>query len=625
MLSDTEMVMNRIGQLSQPDANSDPAVLDAILNLDGVSSIAEAGRALANVPSHLLCQHGEPKQQLRIALAGTFVTSNLVPLLRVALLRAGIVPVFHETGYGQILNALVDPESELAEFQPDVTLCLMHAESFMPSMQRHDMKTMTECMRIRIDSIEECLHSFTERTQGIVLLHTVPVPRVEHDSIISYNDKSQFGRIWRDLNIALLRFAERYRHVYVLDLEILLTDSPAGQRDNRLFHFASMAWTLQVELSYALEVSKFCSAVTGLSRKCLVLDLDGCLWGGTLGDDGPSGIRIGGEYPGNCYTEVQLRAAELGSQGVLLALSSKNDPALVDEVITAHPDMLLRDSDLVAREVGWHPKDAGIRRIASVLNIRLENIVFADDSIFECNHVRRSMPEVTVIELTGDPSDYAAALTADGYFNTTNMTATDYVRGKLYKADIRRKELAKSADSIDAFLSSIDLRVRVTEADEYALPRLVQLSRRTRQFTMIRQPHTEAHTVGMAESRRYLLLAFEVSDCFADEGIVGGVWIERRERCWHIENFIMSCRVFARGIEYAVLQDVINRAVTAGVTSLSAVFEATDRNTPAAGFYESAGFTKHGEGAADVQYELSLRARRTVTPRWIRLTGDCDD
>ncbi len=66
--------------------------------------------------------------------------------------------------------------------------------------------------------------------------------------------------------------------------------------------------------------------------KVLVLDCDNTLWGGVLVDDGVGGLQCGDAFPGFAYRSFQTAASGSGSGGVLLALSSKNDP---DDVVDA--------------------------------------------------------------------------------------------------------------------------------------------------------------------------------------------------------------------------------------------------------------------------------------------------
>ena len=66
-------------------------------------------------------------------------------------------------------------------------------------------------------------------------------------------------------------------------------------------------------------------ALCGLTSKCAVLDLDGTLWGGIIGEDGLNGIRLGGDAEGEAYRISQISAwAEHGAE-FRCALSSKNN------------------------------------------------------------------------------------------------------------------------------------------------------------------------------------------------------------------------------------------------------------------------------------------------------------
>ena len=108
----------------------------------------------------------------------------------------------------------------------------------------------------------------------------------------------------------------------------------------------------------------------GLSRKCLVLDLDNTLWGGVIGDDGLSGIVLGqGSATGEAYLAVQQMALALRARGVVLAVCSKNEEANARAPFREHPDMLLREDHIAVFQANWTDKAANLRAIAKTLNI----------------------------------------------------------------------------------------------------------------------------------------------------------------------------------------------------------------------------------------------------------------
>jgi FkbH-like protein len=614
-----EALLSRLRRLAQPDATADPGLLADLAAQRDAPTLAEAGRLLAAVPAELL--GGKPRP-LRVAITASFTASGVAPLLRVALRCSGIAPVIHSSGFDQLMADLTDPGSALAEFAPDVTFCLLHDDWLLPAtIEPGDPGTLREALGARLAMVETAIAGFTERTGSAVVVHTVPLSPEHTRGVISLAGRAELGRIWREANATLLDLPSRHRQVHALDLEALLVHTPVTVRDDRLYRFASAAWSGAVEATFAQEAAALCRAMAGLARKVLVLDLDNTLWGGVVGDDGPGGIALGPLYPGNCYTAVQRYALALRKQGVVLALASKNDPAVVDGVLADHPDMVLRPADIAAKAVSWEPKPQTIAGLAETLNLGLDSFVFADDSAFETDLVASSLPAVTVLHLDGDPADHLGTLLHGNHFDVLATTASDAGRTELYRARAERTEFAGGFDSLPDYLAGLDIRVGVRPVDEYSLPRLLQLGVRTNQFTMTGRGHPEARTRRMAESADALVLVFDVTDRFGAEGIVGGLWISKHDDHWLIENMVMSCRVFSRGIEHTVLQHVIDLAIAAGASSLDGDFRATDRNGPAAACYPAAGFRPLPGSPGDelTRYRLDLSTRPRISPEWTRL------
>lgn len=606
----TADILARLRAVRRAGAPADPSLLDDLAALDGAAARADAGRLLARVAPEQIVPEGRALRRLTVALVGTFTADGVVALLRLELLAAGIAPTIKTFGFDQLMVQLSDPQSALAELGADVTLCQLDDRFFLPrDWDPTALDELDAMLQERAGLLAGAVAAYTERSAGIVALHTVPLSSVQRGKVVSFEAKAHLGRVWRGLNSRLLELASG--RVHVLDLEAQLVDCPARVRDERLAYFAGMAWSAPVEQRYAQEAASLCRASAGLTKKVLVLDLDNTLWGGVLGDDGPAGIQVGGQYPGNCFAELQRAAVALRRQGVLLAVASKNDAALVDDVLASHPELVLRPDDFVARAVNWGRKDHNIRQIAESLNLGLDSFVFVDDSPFECELVRRELPQVAVVHLAGDPADHATAVLCGGHFDVLAATATDGERTQMYKTRAERQRFAASFASAPEYLGQLELRVKVAPADDFSLPRLAQLALRTNQFNL---------TGKQAAAEDSLVLAFEVADRFGREGIVGGVWIARYPDRWAIENMVMSCRVFSRGVEQAVLARVAADAAAAGAARLEAHFRRSDRNKPAETFLESAGMVRGAERDGVTTFQVALDPLPPV-PDWIVLEG----
>ena len=619
----SEDVWHRIRELKCGNVERDTAILDSVVNLNEVSEIADAARLLFDIPADRLVQAGREDSRLKVAVIGTFATDGLLPLVRLALLSSNLTPRFYVAGLNKVQDELRDPESGLARFDPDITILVLHDGAFLPQpCDTDNPDALHQDLMQRVDVLEESLADFSARSRGTILLNTVALSALEYYSIISRRSRCRLGVSWREMNSRILGLADGRRNVCVIDLEMLLVNKPVELRDERLYRYASMAWSADVEWFFALELAKLCRSLAGLAKKVLVVDLDGVLWGGVLGEDGPAGIILGDEYPGNCYRDVQNRIRALGRQGVVLAMCSKNEMKLVEEVMTTHPGVRLPREAFAASAVGWDSKENGLRQISEILGLPTDSFVFVDDSSFECNLIRYALPATTVVQLSGDPANYAMYILAGQYFDVAEVTEADTRRSESYVANAERQWSARSFASREDYLVSLKMSVNVRPADKFMLSRLAQLRLRTNQFRMVPETYAKVNMRKSYATSDTILLGFEVADRFGDDGLVGGVWISCQADGWHIDNLVMSCRVLGRGVEYAVLQDVVNRALSADVMVLHGWFRQGERNVLASSVYATAGFKRCAEKEGFVHYRIDLRPQPRVSPGWIKLSSE---
>jgi FkbH-like protein len=351
--------------------------------------------------------------------------------------------------------------------------------------------------------------------------------------------------------------------------------------------------------------------------------LDGTLWGGVLGEDGPDGIEVADGRRGAAFQDFQRLVKQIGSQGVLLAAVSKNDPEPVRAVLRDHPGLAVREDDFVRVVANWRPKHDNLAELAAALNLGVDSFVFADDSPHSYGLVRHGLPGVAVVRLDGEPARHAEALLADGWFAVPELTADDRDRGARYKQELVRKDFLDAFDSIDDYLRELRVRVRLSAAREADAARLSQLTLRTNQFNMTTERLQPADVARLVEAPWAMPLAVRAEDRFGDNGLVGAVFLRREGAAVHIDNFLLSCRVFSRGIEGACLLWVLRHARATGAGEVLAVYRPSARNGKVKDFYLRNGFTPaRGEGGTSVfRHDLTEIA---APPEHVRLAEDLE-
>ena len=373
------------------------------------------------------------------------------------------------------------------------------------------------------------------------------------------------------------------------DNVLLLDVSRASQRDGIDAWFDITRW-FQGKLEIAPQAAalygdllvRILAAQRGLSKKCLVLDLDNTLWGGVIGDDGLEGIVLGeGSAVGEAHLAMQRYAKQLKERGVILAVCSKNDTKIAEAAFDEHPEMLLRRKDISAFLANWGDKAENLKSIAQKLNIGIDSLVFVDDNPVERARIRESLPMVAVPELPADPAHYVRCIAEAGYFEAIGFTSEDRDRSEQYAANNEREALLASSQSMEEFLQGLKMSVvygRFTSVDH---ARVVQLINKTNQFNTTTRRYSSDEIMHLASLPGVLTLQFRLLDRIGDNGIVSAMILRPvadQADVLEIENWVTSCRVFGRQLEYEAMNIAVEAARERGVKAFLADYIPSPKN-----------------------------------------------
>ncbi|MEQ9575458.1 MAG: HAD-IIIC family phosphatase [Rhodospirillales bacterium] len=355
----------------------------------------------------------------------------------------------------------------------------------------------------------------------------------------------------------------------------------------------------------------------GQVRKCLVLDCDGTLWGGIVGEDGLDGIKVSA-----AYQAFQREALNLRRRGVMLAICSKNNEPDVLEVLREHPDMLLREEHFVATQINWDDKATNLRRIAEELNIGIDALVFADDNAFECDFIRQAVPDVAVLHVSGDPSGFRTLLTDRAFFDTPTLSAEDAKRSEMMAAERTRKQMVSSAESLEDYLRSLEIVATIGVPGPREIGRVAQLTQKTNQFNLTTRRYTEGDIERFLAAPDMGVYYLKLRDKVSDIGLIGVAITRPQENGVRLEidTFLMSCRALGRGAEDALIARIAKDAAMNGYREIVGSYLPTKKNGQVADFYAKRGFAKlpgQGEGTS---WSLDLGGQGVDIPDWIHLT-----
>lgn len=450
-----------------------------------------------------------------------------------------------------------------------------------------------------LDYVSAVVAAVRQRSKGLILVHSFETPGNPEFGVLDYRSASGQVNTIRRLNLELVERLGREDGVFVIDLDALRSRL-AGDRfdDPRTWHIGRVAYTRQAMRAIAGEYMRVVRAAKGRNKKCVVVDADGTLWGGIVGEDGVDGIRIGRSFPGSAFFDFQQALLALRNRGILLALCSKNDPELVAEVFARRGgDMPLGLEHFASVRVNWSDKAQNIREIAAELNIGLDSLVFVDDSAFETALVAELLPAVHTILLPGDPVEYRDVLAGCHLFDALTFSDEDRRRSEMYAAERQRRvEQQSSAMSVADYLRALDMEAAIDRVDDRSIARVAQLTQKTNQFNLTTRRHTESDIRSLAASENHDVYAVRLRDRLGDSGIVGVVILRHDGERSHVDSFLMSCRALGRGVEDALLGASLRICVRRGSREVIGQFIPTDRNGRASEFYPAHGFAADGAG-----------------------------
>lgn len=334
------------------------------------------------------------------------------------------------------------------------------------------------------------------------------------------------------------------------------------------------------------------------TRKVVALDLDDTLWTGTVGE-GAVEHRL----------DRQRILKDLRSQGILLAIVSKNEPGLALDWSGA----ALSADDFVALQINWDPKPVSLRRIAAELNLALKDFVFIDDRPDQRQLVTASIPEITPLDAS---ADFTWEMLRAWSASLPRTPGQDRTR-QYHERRQRESFLHEAVEAFDqaALYGALELKAEIGPAARKDLPRVVELINRTNQFNTNATRTTPQEAAAWIDSPAHTILIAHARDKFGDMGIVSVMVIEFSPHAATILAWVLSCRVFGYGIETALLNHLRRLTRQNGIASIQARIVETPHNQPCRNVYAENGF-QLGSGIWNAETKVVL-----PDPEWLAVTA----
>lgn len=535
----------------------------------------------------------------KIAILGGETTQNIKLMLEIFLLNYGIKPIFYESEYNQYYEDGMFPNPQLEDFSPDIIYictCVRNISEF-PNVS--DSRDLVDSKRQNvIEKFRGLWETLEDRYHCPIIQNNFEYPFFR---LMGNKDASDYhGRVnfVTMLNCAFYDYAQNHDDFYICDVNYISASYGLDKWSEPYYwHMYKYAVAVPAIPYLSFNVANIIKSIYGKNKKAFNLDLDNTLWGGIVGDDGADNIEIGQETSlAQTYSEFQEYIKLHKQIGVLLSVNSKNDE---NNAISGfeRPDSVLKKDDFVSFKANWNPKSMNLSETASEMTLLPESFVFVDDNPAERAIVEGEISGVAVPEIDG-VEHYIQIIDKSGFFEVTNLSSDDLKRNEMYQENAKRQQLQSTFSNYEDYLRSLEMKGEIQNFIPLYMSRIAQLTNKSNQFNLTTKRYTKSDIEEVATDPKHITLYGKLGDKFGDNGVVSIVigridGINNDEL--HMELWLMSCRVLKRDMEFAMMDELVDKARGAGIKKLIGYYYPTAKNAMVKDFYGLQGFTKISE------------------------------
>ena len=508
----------------------------------------------------------EENTHINIMLAGNCNMDFLIPAINVNLFSEGITPKFSSATYNNWITETFSNDHKI-----DYWIIWLSSIGCT--------KGFTQQLDLDINNIDSACQRIVDNGSKVIVV--LPEPNKFESDPFSEDISIRSDQI-HDLQERLSKIVTFLSTDHLVrSMGFLRWEAPRYWEQAKLpCHPDAISW---VGTELAITISRLFRP----KIKAIVVDLDDTLWGGLVGEVGSRGILTDPLGSGRPFLELQRYLKEASRRGIPLAVVSKNDPEQAAKPFVENDEMVLQMSDFVLFEASWNPKFESILKIQQALNIGIESICFIDDSIQERNEARGLLPGLVVPEIPKSPGERVKYLIDLRLFTNPKVSAEDQSRAEFYK-----REQIPSGKDLEKYLADLEMIATATKIDEENFDRVFSLLHKTNQFnTSLWRPSINELRDFIASKSNYAF-CFKLSDRLGEAGITSVLLAEIESGVIRIRSWVVSCRVFNRGFEWAIFNHLTSWAANNDVQDVLFDYEVGPRNAVIDSVFESIGIPK---------------------------------
>jgi FkbH-like protein len=499
----------------------------------------------------------EDASTLRVFLACSFTPLHFETFLTAALLDRSPLERAEVTSglFGDLAGNI-----ERVQGEGDVLVVVIEWQDLDPRLgirslggwRVEDVTDIVNSAERMIGRVEKAILDAAASVPTFISLPTLPLPPL---FVTPNQQASSYELRLRQSTGRLAASLAQHARIRILNGQRLDEMSPLA---NRFDIQSELSTGFPYQLTHASAIAELLAALirNPSPKKGLITDLDDTLWSGILGENGVDGISWSLDQQTHIHGLYQQFLASLASAGVLTAVASKNDPALVEQAFERE-DLLIGKKSLYPTEIHWSPKSESVRRILKCWNIAADSVILIDDSPMELAEVKAAFPEMGCFLFPkNDPQAFWQLLRRlRDLFGKSMVSEEDSIRLQSIRAgaDLPDSSNGEPA-SLDNFLQDAQATIVFTFGKQKDDHRAFELINKTNQFNLNGKRLNETLWTTYLREPDTFLMTVSYEDKYGPLGKIAVLLGRVQGTAAKINYWVMSCRAFSRRIEQQCLR-----------------------------------------------------------------------
>lgn len=516
---------------------------------------------------------------ITLVVSATFTAETIEPVLSFWMRELGMPTHIRFSPYGQVMQQLLDPSSLISRNRGGINFLLVRFEDWVTKDGEIPLADERQrAAEAKARDFARAVSRCSANSPAVFLIVFCPpstegASRPDTCSVLAKMETIARSELQATTGVSLIGFEEISRTYPVSDYYDRSADE-IGHIPYTPAFFAALGTTICRKIR-ALKSRPF---------KVIAVDCDQTLWSGVCGEDGPEGVRID---PARRFLQQFL--LEQKRSGMLLCLCSKNSEEDVTAVFQKNAGMMLKRDDFAAARINWEPKSENLRSLAAELRLSLDGFLILDDDPLECAEVQANCPEVLALPLPGNRDDLPRFLEHAWVFDRATDTVESGRRHLYYAQERERDRLRADASTLEAFIASLGLKVRISPPTPEEFSRVSELTYRTNQFNLTSLRRSEADIQEFLREDDAYCRVVHVKDRFGDYGLVGVLLFRNSADVVTVDTFLLSCRALGRGVEHRMLASLGELGAKTGAGWVVLRCVPSSKNRPAQQFLDQVG------------------------------------